>query len=164
MKKASLALALVLALSLPAWAQKHPEDWLVAQLDSPDGSKVVDAMKELEKQYPESPRAIAKMTELLKDRRDEVKQKAARVLGALHVKLADNTIADVIALLSSPNRGVVINGLKAIRDLNAPAAVPAILPLLQGKDSNVKRDALPDPGGHRGRVRRPEARATSLGP
>jgi HEAT repeat protein len=135
-----LALAL-LALSLPALASKKTEEELIALLSSPDEGKVTSALQDLEKQYPESKTAQAAVVKMLKDPREKVHRKAARVLGAIHAPVDKKILADITPLLKSTNKDAVIDGLKALRGLESKSTIPEILPLLQNPDENIKRDA-----------------------
>lgn len=138
----TLALSLVFAaVSLPALASKKTEEELFAQLASPDEGKVTGALQDLEKQYPDSPTARAKIISMLKDPREKVQRKAARVLGALNAKVDAKALADITPLLKSANKDAVIDGLKALRGLDAASTVPQIVPLLTSPDENIKRDA-----------------------
>ena len=138
----ALALSLLFAaISLPALASKKTEEELVAQLASTDEGKVTSALQGLEKEYPESPTARAKIISMLKDPREKVQRKAARVLGAINAKVDAKVLADITPLLRSTNKDAVVDGLKALRGLDAASTVPQILPLLSSPDENIKRDA-----------------------
>jgi HEAT repeat protein len=140
----SLATALVVAIvtaTFSAAAREKSEDELIQELYSPSTHKVVDALQDLEKEYPTGDRAIPMMKRLLTDPRDKVRRKAARVLGVLHANLAPAEIAAIASLLASPEPADEIDGLKALRGLNAPNTIPEILPLLQNPDTHVIRDA-----------------------
>ena len=139
--KSLALLALAAALSLPAFASKHTEEEWIAQLASPDEGKVTSALQGLEKEYPESKTAQAAVIRMLKDPREKVHRKAARVLGAIHAPVDRKVLADITPLLKSPNKDAVIDGLKALRGLDSKSAIPEILPLLENKDENIKRDA-----------------------
>jgi HEAT repeat protein len=136
----SLLLAAIL-LPLPTLASKKTEEELFAILASPDEGKVTGALQDLEKQYPESPTARAKIISMLKDPREKVQRKAARVLGAIHAPVDAKALADITPLLKSPNKDTVIDGLKALRGLDSSSTIPHILPLLASPDENIKRDA-----------------------
>ena len=138
---ATLLLLAAIFLSLPALASKKTEEEWISQLSSPDEGKVTGALQGLEKEYPESPTARAKIISMLKDPREKVQRKAARVLGAIHAKVDAKVLADVTPLLKSANKEAVVDGLKALRGLDAASAVPQILPLLASPDENIKRDA-----------------------
>jgi len=132
----------VFTLALPVFARTAlSEDELVAQLSSSDEKKVVDALQQLEKEYPTGTKAVPAMKKLLTDDRIKVKRKAARVLGVIHADLSDADIAAICTLLKSPDPEAVTDGLKALRGLKAPSAVPEILPLLKNPTPNVIRDA-----------------------
>ncbi|MGE5715112.1 MAG: HEAT repeat domain-containing protein, partial [Acidobacteriota bacterium] len=126
---------------LPALASKKTEEEWIAQLSSSDEGKVTSALQGLEKEYPDSPTARAKIVSMLKDPREKVHRKAARVLGAIHAKVDAKALADITPLLKSPNKDAVVDGLKALRGLDAASTVPQILPLLSSPDENIKRDA-----------------------
>ena len=132
--------AVFLLLPSPLLAAKSEAEW-IAQLASPDEGKVVSALQGLEKEYPDSPTARAKIISMLKDPREKVQRKAARVLGAIHADVDKHVLADITPLLKSPNKDAVIDGLKALRGLNSKSTVPEILPLLSNPDANIKRDA-----------------------
>ena len=121
-------------------SKKSEEEW-IAQLASADEGKVTSALQGLEKEYPESPTARAKIISMLKDPREKVQRKAARVLGAINAKVDAKVLADITPLLKSANKDAVIDGLKALRGLDAASTVPQILPLLASPDENIKRDA-----------------------
>jgi HEAT repeat protein len=134
-----LSLVVISLLPSPALAAKTEAEW-IAQLASPDEGKVVSALQGLEKEYPGSETARAKIIEMLEDSREKVRRKAARVLGALHAKVDKKVLAEITPLLTSPNKDTVIDGLKALRGLDAASTVPQILPLLANPDENIKRD------------------------
>ena len=138
----TVVLSAVLAgLALPALASKKSEEELIALLNSPDESKVTSALQDLEKQYPDSKTAQAAVISKLKDPREKVHRKAARVLGAIHAPVDKKVLADITPLLKSPNKDAVIDGLKALRGLDSKSTIPEILPLLSSPDENIKRDA-----------------------
>jgi HEAT repeat protein len=128
------------AISFPALADKKSEQDLIAQLASADEGKVTSALQDLEKDYPDSPTARAKIISMLKDPREKVVRKAARVLGALNAKVDAKVVAEITPLLKSSNKDAVLDGLKALRGLDATSTVPQILPLLASPDENIKRD------------------------
>lgn len=136
-----VGISLFLSLSDPALAAKKTEEELIAILSSPDEGKVTSALQDLEKQYPESKTARAAVVSMLKDPREKVQRKAARVLGAIHAPVDKKILADITPLLKSPNKDAVVDGLKALRGLDSKSTIPEILPLLANKDENIKRDA-----------------------
>jgi HEAT repeat protein len=129
-----------LSLSFPALASKKTEEELIAILSSPDEGKVTSALQDLEKQYPDSKTAQAAVVSKLKDPREKVQRKAARVLGAIHAPVDKKILADITPLLKSPNKDAVIDGLKALRGLDSKSTIPEMLPLLSNPDENIKRD------------------------
>ena len=138
---APLLIAALLLTAAPALGAARSEDEWIAQLASADEGKVTSALQGLEKNYPESPRARAKIIEKLTDPREKVRRKAARVLGAIHAEVDRKALDEMAALLDSKEKDAVIDGLKGLRGVNAGAIVPRILPLLKSPDENIKRDA-----------------------
>lgn len=136
---AGLVVAAVVALC--ACASTRPESELLRNLDSPSAGVVCDALQALEKQYPGSAAARPKIVAKLDDSREEVRRKAARVLGSMGTRLDDAETAKVVVLLSSRDVDTVIDGLKALRGTANASAVPAIVPLLKHSNRYVKRDA-----------------------
>ena len=81
--KPLLIIAAVFATALPLLAKPpQTEEELIAALDSPKEKVVYAALQDLEKQYPTSAPAQAKIKALLTDPRPLVHEKAARVLEA----------------------------------------------------------------------------------
>ena len=138
----ALALALMTTV-FPVLAGEKTEDQLIAELASSNERKVTDALLKLEKQYPTSTNAFPTMKQLLKDPREKVRRKAARVLGALHAEVDADNIKSICALLKSTTTEEVIDGLKALRGLKAQSAIPEITPLLSNTSlhPNIIRDA-----------------------
>lgn len=117
------------------------EETLIANLASPKEGVVADALQGLEKNYPASTNGFAAMKKLLADPRPKVQIKAARVLGILHAPVDLVDISNICVMLKSADAGVVTAALKSLRGLNAPAAVPEILPVLKSHTPNLVRDA-----------------------
>jgi HEAT repeat protein len=136
-----LAVVFIFALALPLLAKPQTEEQLIADLDSPTAKVVHAALQNLEKQYPTSAPALAKIKTLLTDARPEVREKAARVLGAIHAEVSDTDLKNIAALLDATDKTEIMEGLKALRGLKAQSTIPKIVPLLQHADNNVKRDA-----------------------
>lgn len=136
-----LVATVVFATALPLYAGNKTEEQLIADLDSPKEKVVYAALQDLEKQYPASENAHTKIKSLLTDKRMLVRDKAARVLGALHLELSDAELKNIAALLDSPDKKEIMEGLKALRGLKAQSTVPKIVTLLKHADANVKRDA-----------------------
>jgi len=134
------ALAL-LALAGPVLAAEKTEDLLIAELASPNAAKVTDALLKLEKQYPTSTKAFPIMKRLLKDPREKVRRKAARVLGVLHAEVDQENIKDICALLKASDPQQVMDGLKSLRGLKATEVVPEIMPFLKHSNPGIIRDA-----------------------
>jgi HEAT repeat protein len=123
------------------FAAQKTEDQLIAELDSPNGSKVASAMLAIEKQYPNSTKAFPKIKSLLADKRPEVRRKAARVLGVLHADVGSEDLKNIAALTRSSDPGEAIDGLKALRGLKAQETIPDIKACLNSPTPNVMRDA-----------------------
>jgi HEAT repeat protein len=137
-----LVAAAVFAVALPLLAGGfNSEQELLAALDSPKEKDVVSALQGFEKDYPTSTAAMAKAKVLLGDPRMAVHRKAARVLGVLHADVSDADLKNIAALLDSPAKDDVLDGLKALRGLKAQSVVPKIVPLLKNPDANIKRDS-----------------------
>jgi len=132
-----------LALVPSVTAKEKTEDELIAELESAKETQVVEALLQLEKKHPTSTKGFPKMKSLLNDPRPKVRRKAARVLGALHAEVSDDDIKAICSLLKSTTTEEVIDGLKSLRGLKAPQAVPQITPLLKepGRHVNIIRDA-----------------------
>jgi HEAT repeat protein len=64
-------------------------------------------------------------------------------LGALHADVSNDDVKAICALLKSADPDEAIDGLKALRGLKAPQAVPQITPILKetNRHPNVIRDA-----------------------
>jgi HEAT repeat protein len=133
----------VLALSLPAFARTPlSEDELITNLASPKDGVVIDALQNIEKNYPTTTKALPAMKKLLTDPRDKVKRKSARVLGVIHADVDSTDIQNICELLKASDKREIMDGLIALRGLKAQSAIPQILPLLDNPDSNVKRDSM----------------------
>jgi HEAT repeat protein len=130
-----------LAWSLPALAATLSEDELIAQLSASDEGKVINALQKIEKEYPTGTKAIPAMKKLLSDDRIKVKRKAARVIGVIHADVTQDEITSICTLLKSSDADTVTDGLKALRGLKAPSAVPDLLPVLKNPKPNLVRDA-----------------------
>lgn len=95
----------------------------------------------VEEQFPDSTGAAAKVLPLVRDERAKVRRKAVRVLGVLQADLDARGLADVTRMLASRDTAEVVDALKGLRGLYAPASIPSILPLLASPDEHVKREA-----------------------
>jgi HEAT repeat protein len=137
----TLAIAVLALSQMISSAAPASEASLIADLASPKEGTVVDALAKLEKEYPTSTNSFSTMKKLLTDPRPKVARKAARVLGVLHAPVDQTDIDNICALLKSPDADEVTDGLKALRGLNAPSAVPQILPVLKSSTPNLVRDA-----------------------
>jgi HEAT repeat protein len=127
---------------LPASAKPpKTEDELLAALNSPKDKEVYSALQDLEKQYPADPNILPPIKKLLTDPRPIVREKAARVLGALHADVSAEDLKNISAMLDSSDPNEIMESLKALRGLKAESTVPKIVPLLKHANNNVKRDA-----------------------
>ena len=135
--------AFMLAVALPLLARDpKTEDQLITDMGSPNATPVYAALQDMENQYPTSVPGIAKIKTLLTDDRVTVREKAARVLGALHADVSETDLDNISKLLDPSNsKTEITEGLKALRGLKAQSTIPKILPLLKHPDANVKRDA-----------------------
>jgi len=139
-----VAVFLLAALVTPApllAAKSRTEDQLIEALGSSKEDTVTEALQDLEKQYPTTTKAIPVIKGLLKDSREPVRRKAARVLGKLHAPVDETDIKSICAMLKASNPREVIDGLKALRDLNARDCMPEIVACLQHANTHVIRDA-----------------------
>jgi HEAT repeat protein len=68
-------------------------------------------------------------------------RQAARALAIRHAPMSEEDLQLVYRFLENPDIETKMDGLKALRGLNAPQAVPHILPLLADKNQHVQRDA-----------------------
>ena len=134
--------AFMMAVALPLFARDpKTEDELITDMGSPVAKTVISALQDLEKEYPTSVPGIAKVKTLLTDDRVTVREKAARVLGALHADVSQTDLDNIAKLLDGSSKTENTEGLKALRGLKAQSTIPKILPLLKNPDANVKRDA-----------------------
>jgi len=134
----ALMLALFTAVS-PVMAAT--EDQLIADLASPNETKVTDALLKLEKQYPTSTKAFPTMKKVSKDPLPKITTRAARVLRVLHAEVDQENLKDICALLKGSDPKEVMDGLIALRGLKAESVIPEILPYLKHSNSYVIRDA-----------------------
>jgi HEAT repeat protein len=136
-----MALAVLAFSTTISLAAPPTEASLIANLASPKEGIVIDALSGLEKNYPTSTNAFPAMKKLLPDPRIKVARKSARVLGVLHAPVDETDITNICALLKSTDLDTITDGLKALRGLDAPSAVPEITPLLNHPNSHIVRDA-----------------------
>jgi len=117
------------------------EHELIQNLTSPNESKVLESMVELEKKFPADTNAWIAMEPFVRDARPNVRRKAARVLGIVHADINQDGVNDICAMLNASEPGEQVDALKSLRGLNASSAVPRILPLLKSSNPGVVRDA-----------------------
>lgn len=140
----TVAVATLLWLAMPAISPStafgRTESELIEMLGSSKPSTVEEALDRLPQFYPNSTNAIAAIRPLLK-RKDIIRRVAARALGNYHAELSADEIRLICGLLRSPDPAEVMDGLKALRGLNTPQAVPQITALLGDKDAHIIQDA-----------------------
>lgn len=100
---------------------------------------VIDALARLEKGRVTT--ALPAIKRLLSDSRPPVRIKAARIVGNFSADVDDSDLKVLCAMLKSTDTREVEASVKALRALNAPSAVPEILPLLKSDDTHIIRDA-----------------------
>lgn len=140
--KATFALLLAfLAFALPSPAADKAEAAAIAALSGKNEGKVVAAMQEIEKKFPNSAEGIAQIKSMLGDPRVKVRRKAARVIGTLHAEVTEAELKSIAELLKGSTPEEIIDGLKSLRGLKSQPVIPQILPLLNHATPNVVRDA-----------------------
>ncbi len=139
----ALMAVVILGVAVPAMAKSpKTEDEVLADLNSPNAKIVYSALQVLEKSYPTSAPGLAKTKSLVTDELPVVREKAARVLGALHAEVSEADLRNIEKLLDGTAKDEATEGLKALRGLKAQSSIPKILTLLKNPDPFVKRDAL----------------------
>jgi HEAT repeat protein len=139
--KLLLLAAFTLSLALTARAGAKSETEYLADLGSSKEKDVLVALQGIEKNYPTSAPAQAKIKTLLADNRIAVKRKAARVIGIIGADVSSTDLDNISTLLAGSDKATITDGLKSLRGLKAQSTVPKIVPLLQNPDKNIKRDA-----------------------
>jgi HEAT repeat protein len=147
---ATLALVILASYSSSAAPSKSEAD-LIYMLKSPNYKDVIDALDRLPKWYPYSTNAVAVIKEILVLRapvyspyepKNIVTRKAARALGNYHATLTPDELKVIYELFMAPHDpDSIMDGLKALRGMHAPEAVPQILPMLRDPNTHVVRDA-----------------------
>ncbi len=125
----------------PPTVSDKAEARLIADLAADDSRKVLNALDELEASSRPGSNALLAARKLLPDPRPSIREKAARVLGALHADLNHNDIKAICRMLRSYDTHEADEALKALRGLNAAEAVPEIAPLLKSPQAALVRDA-----------------------
>jgi HEAT repeat protein len=139
----ALLAVVVLGVAVPAMAKAPKmEEQVLSDLSSTNAKVVYGALQVLEKSFPTSAPGLAKAKSLVTDERATVREKAARVLGALHAEVSEADLRNIAKLLDGTGKDEITEGLKALRGLKAESTIPKILPLLKNPDPFVKRDAL----------------------
>src|SRR5262249_45514686 len=109
------------------------------------------ALDRLPKWYPYSTNAVAVIKEILVRRapvlspyepQNIVTRKAARALGNYHATLTPDELKVIYEFFMAPHDpDSIMDGLKALRGMHVPEAVPQILPMLRDPNTHVVRDA-----------------------
>ena len=103
------------------------QEQLIRDLDAANSEGVIiRALMDLERSrvYDASPA----MKKLLTDPRAPVRKKAAHAVGKLHLDVDESDIKALDAMLKADDPNEVEQSLKALRNLDAPSAVPEVLP------------------------------------
>ena len=146
---ATLVLLTFLA-SVASAAPRRTEAELLEMLKSRDYKTVIDALDRLPNWYPQSTNAPREIKQILLIRApvfvpyvspNIVTRMAARALGNDHVTLTPEELGVIYELLRAGDPDTVMDGLKALRGIPAPEAVPQILPLLKDENHHVLRDS-----------------------
>lgn len=164
---AIIGLAALLAVA-PASFAKQSEADLLAMLHSGDYFSMCTALETLPNAYPNSTNAVASIKGILRSNEVLVVTKkilgteernhafylremphvmtaraAVRSLGEYHATINDEELAIInTQLLHSRDEEAAMDGLKGLRGMKAPQAVPMILPLLEDHNAHVARDAI----------------------
>ena len=75
------------------------ENDVVAALGSTKEGRVLNALQYLEKQPPQSEAILSKVRELLRDPREKIRRKAARVLGILRAAVTQDDLEAIRKML-----------------------------------------------------------------
>jgi hypothetical protein len=148
---AALAAFALLILSTDVSSAAPSEQQLIAMLRSGNYKDVIDALERLPKLYPYSTNAVVVIKQVLVTRApvyspyappNIVTRKAARALGNYHATLSPDELKAIYELFMAPHDSdSIMDGLKALRGMNVPEAVPQILPMLNDPEPHVIRDA-----------------------
>src|ERR1700733_7974919 len=131
----ALMAMVILGVAVPAMAKSpKTEDQVLSDMSSTNAKIVYNALQVLEKAYPTSEPGLAKTKSLLTDARPTVREKAARVLGALHADVSETDLRNIEKLLDGTAKDEITEGLKALRGLKAQSSIPKILTLLKNPD------------------------------
>jgi HEAT repeat protein len=151
-------------------AQTNSEAHLIEMLSSRDFKKMSQAMKLLPVLYPKSSNAVDFLKGILRSNdvlvvtqfvevsiskngnqsvspivkfapHVLIARMTARALGNYHANLSNQELQQIYKLLRSRDVNTTMDGLKALRGLNAPQAETEILPLLEDDNVHVRRDA-----------------------
>jgi HEAT repeat protein len=129
----------------PTVANNEPVDrWLRDLNPAFPEKRIVKALDKVEGLDPKSPRAVKAiplLKVLLRDSRETVRRKAARILGKFHADLDESDLKAICEQLKANDPMEAQSALKALRDLNVPSTVPDILPCLKDENPGVVRDA-----------------------
>lgn len=164
--KAAVLFVFVVFFSLSSQASPTESDYL-EMLHSGDFQKMKEALHSLPLRYPNSTNAIAAIKQMLHNSHEVsvteicttpgkstvsyvrhipptmIARLTARALGNYHATATDADL-DVIfdQLIGSHVTDTAMDGLKALRGMNVPQAVPRLLPLLEDGNKHVVQDTL----------------------
>lgn len=164
--KAAVLFVFVVIVSLSSQASPTESDYL-EMLHSGDFQKMKEALHSLPLHYPNSANAIAAIKQMLHNSHEVsvteicttpgkppvsyvrhipptmIARLTARALGNYHATATDADL-DVIfdQLIGSHVTDTAMDGLKALRGMDAPQAVPRLLPLLEDGNKHVVQDTL----------------------
>jgi len=138
-----LGIFAALVLAVPSCiSPDKPVAQYITDLDSSDDTTVYTALEQIRKVYPTSLAAQAKVKTLLADKRINVRRQAVRTIAAVHAEVNETDLNNIAAFLDDKNPQIIIDGLKALRELKAQSMIPRIIPLLQNPNHSVMRDAI----------------------
>lgn len=101
----------------------------------------MNALDDIQEKAHAETNVVSAVRKLLPDSRPSVRQKAARVLGALHAPVGHDDLKAICTMLKSYDQREADSALKALRGLDAAEAIPDITPLLKSSYPLLVRDA-----------------------
>jgi hypothetical protein len=144
---------------------KQPEEYYLEQLQSGNLNQIQTACSRLPVLYPDSSNAVTQIRGILYNYRSlKITQDragadhkphqvtadpilacraCARALGNYHITATDKDLSVIFTeLVESHDSDTAMDGLKSIRGMTAPQAVPLLLPLLNDGNVHVLRDTI----------------------
>jgi hypothetical protein len=164
-----LAIVLLALCAGCSTVKQNEEASLIAALHSGDMGRALPAIHKLAREYPDRPAVIAELRAMLHDpasyhltnvsiQQEEAHQvrtiqipvdnqfvaaKATRALGACHITPTESDLDAIFTnVIASQNINDAMDGIKALREMNATNAVPRLLPLLGDRNIHVLRDTI----------------------